>query len=495
MSPSTTIAKSDVTIIERDQQRLNRARSRPTIYWVVLLISIVLLTEQSSFGANMVSPILPAIAEQYQTTQVVWTLTLFTLVGAIVATTLGRLADIFGKKRLLVLTALVATAGSIVCALAPTFTILLIGRGLASVGMVFLPLGYALIRDTFPTRMVPLAIGVSTSGVGVSLLIGPYLAAWLSEAYGVHAVFWMLAAIPALGGLLVLLLVPETPLRVASRIDGFGALLLTVGIGAVMVAISQANAWGWTSPTFILVMAAGLVVLGAWGWWQTRAAHPLIDIRLVTGRNVLPVFISAMLAYGMLATTASILPSFLQAPTDLSGGLGLTATQSALVLIPGGAVVVATGFIVGGTGRRFGFRNYQIIGALIMAIGNIMIAFVHWSVVIVAIGYVVVKLGNVHVGASANLVITAVPADQRGVATTASTTLTSMSSSLCVQIAFALLGAHIVSGAGQPLAYGSEGWQTAFLFSAALGLAAVIVAFAIPRWLNPGPTAAQRPAN
>lgn len=134
---------------------------------VVSLLSIVLMLEMLAISYIMIATALPSIAKHYQTTQGAWLLTSFLLFGAVVAPLVGKLADVCGKRLMLLVCVFGAAVGSLVSAIAPTYGVLLAGRALTGLLVPCLFLSYSLIRDVFPPKTIPLAVSIATSGMGV----------------------------------------------------------------------------------------------------------------------------------------------------------------------------------------------------------------------------------------------------------------------------------------------------------------------------------------
>ena len=479
-------ARSDTRIAEiamdpAKAAALERAQQRSTLYWVGIIAILVLLSEQTLFGILLITPILPSIALTYHTTEIAWVVTLFSLVGAALSPLLGKLADLYGKKRMLSMVALVAGIGSLISAVSPSFGVLLAGRALAGLGMVFLPLAYMLMRDTFPKRLLPMAIAVATSGSGIATLIGPYTAGQMAEHLGVRSVFWLVTVITVAGGLLTWLLVPESPVRTRERLDWLGALLLTAGVGGILYAVSQSSAWGWGSPRTAGLLAGSVLLLALWFWWQTRCSHPLIGLRLLRSRPVLTVITAAALATMVNAVVGSLAPTLLQTPDSKFGtGLGLSPSTAALYIMPAGAAIVLSGFIVGWTGRRVGFRNYVVAGATLVGVCSVVLAFNHSTVLAICLLQIPIGLGLAHAAASSNLIVLAVPPDQGAVASGTNATISSLVSAIVIQVCFVILGGHVVAVVGFEPVYSSGAWTAVFLIGGAFSLVGAVVALAIP---------------
>ena len=215
------------------------AAPRSLAYWLFVLLIIVLLSEEVAYAFNLVTPALPSMVTNFHTTQIAWVSTAFSLSGAIAAPLLGKLADMQGKKRWLLITAALMAVGSLTVALAPTFGVVIAGRAIEGLGLAIVPIAYSLMRDIFPKRMITFAVSVSVAGIGLTGVVGPIFAGYLIDNFGYRGVFWALALFPVLVGLLLLAFVPESPVRVRSAIDWIGAILLGAALALMLLAIGE----------------------------------------------------------------------------------------------------------------------------------------------------------------------------------------------------------------------------------------------------------------
>lgn len=209
IDPSTRVDQVKVDPAQRAE--IERLQTRKGGFWIAVTLALVLLSEQSALAITVFAPILPEFAGEYQTTDIVWILTVFALSGAIATPILAKVGDIYGKKRTLIITAAISIVGAVIGIFAESFFVLLVGRALMGVAVAFAPLTFALMRDIFPPKYRSLAISIATNGIGVVVIAGPLLASLLVDNFGTSSVFVFMAGISAVGLVLVLLLVPESP--------------------------------------------------------------------------------------------------------------------------------------------------------------------------------------------------------------------------------------------------------------------------------------------
>jgi MFS family permease len=485
-----------IELDERAAHQVEAARRRSTAYWVGVILVLVLLTEQSALAINLMAPTLPKVAELFQTTQVIWVITAFTLVGGVATPLLSKLADLYGKKKVLVVTALVAAVGALISSVASSYGMLLFGRCLSGVSIAFIPLAYSLMRDIFPPKLLALAIAITTNGIGLVTIGGPFLAGYLADNHGVRSVFWFVFAAAALGGILTLLIVPETPVRVKARIDWLGAVLLAGGLAAVLLGLTQAQTWQWGDARTLACLIGGTALLIIWGIWETRTRDPLVSMQLLSRRPVFTTMVAAGLAVGAISGAATLLPTMLQMPTELAPGYGFGAsvTETAYYTLAAGILTVAGGFFVGWTAKSIGFRNHLAIGAAFIALGSLLLGVAHaesWQIVVF---YGFIGAGAIVYAAVPNLVVGAVPVDQQAISAGMVGTAQTLVAAVVTQLVFVVLTNNVATVVeGFPI-YSEAGFRNAFLLSAAVGLVGALVALAIPHGRRVTRTAADKGA-
>ncbi len=226
-----------------------------------------------SLAQTMLIPALGELTDQLGTdaSGIAWVLTGYLLAAAVATPIAGRLGDMFGKRRLLVISLLLFGLGSTVAALGDSLEVVVAGRVLQGFGGGIFPLCFGIIRDEFPRERVAGSIGLISAifgiGGGAGLIAGGLIADHLSY----HWIFWLGTITAALAALATQLWVPESPERTPGRIDLRGAALLAVGLVLPLIAISRANAWGWGAPQTLGLIAAG--PRGARDLGRGRAPH------------------------------------------------------------------------------------------------------------------------------------------------------------------------------------------------------------------------------
>ncbi|MGW0594609.1 MFS transporter [Streptosporangium sp. NPDC002607] len=446
------------------------ADERWSVRWVGRLSVLVLVSEVIPVSASLVATALPAISAEYQTTQSSWAMTASFLAAAVSMPLIGKLADLAGKKKLLLWVLALTIAGSVLSAVAPTFWVFIIGRVLQGASFALAFLCYSLIRDLFPPRLVTFAVSVTVTGTGLVVIGQPFLAGWLIDGYGVAGVFWFLAVLTAVLLTLAVIAIPQTSVRAPeSKPDFVGAALLGFGVAAVLLGVSFAPEIGFLSTSVLVLVLAGLALLAGWIVQATRTSQPLIDLRLLGSRSLLPIVGAGGLVYGAGASVGLVLPMLTMTPRELGGGygFGLTATQYAIFGVISGVGLVAGGLIVGVTARR-GARLHLIVSAVLMVVGVIGSALYKGDYGLLLGATAVASLG-LGIGAAAipNLVIESVPPERQVISSSIVEVSRTLIASIITSVVFVVLNSNIGRIVqGRPI-YSPDGFDGAYL---ALGL-------------------------
>src|SRR4051812_35822653 len=262
--------------------------------------SLLILSTAALAFALAQTTLIPALGElagelNTDASGVAWTLTGYLLSAAVCTPIFGRLGDMFGKRRLLVISLSVFAAGSVVSALANNLEVIVAGRVLQGAGGGIFPLCFAIIRDEFPAEKVSSSIGLISATFGIGGGAGLILGGLLIDHASYHWIFWLGAAMAAAAAVLTELLIPESPYRTPGRVDIRGAAVLGVGLVLPLLAVARANDWGW-SPTRTLVMsAAGLVFLAGWVVLQRHPRQPLAAVDMLARPPVLMTNVATLL--------------------------------------------------------------------------------------------------------------------------------------------------------------------------------------------------------
>jgi EmrB/QacA subfamily drug resistance transporter len=442
----------------------------------------VLATAALAYAVSqtMVAPALPAIQKELHTTTtaVTWVLTVYLLTASIATPVLGRLGDMFGKERVLVLVLVMFALGSLVAALSHSIGLLVAGRAIQGFAGAVFPLSFGIIRDEFPPERVAQGIGLISATFGIGGGIGLVASGVIVDNLSYQWIFWIALIVTAAAIVCTLLFVPESPIKVPAKIDWVGAALLSVGLAALLIGISEGPRWGWTSAKILGLFTVAVAALVAWVRFELKVPAPLVDMRMMKRRPVWATNLAALLVgFGMFGSFI-LIPQFVQAPPGAGYGFNANVTEAGLILLPSTAVMLFAGPISGWLGARFGSRLPLLIGTALAACAFALIGLAHehrWEL------YIGTALMGAGIGfafaAMANLIVEAVDPTETGVATGMNTIMRTVGGSLGGQISATIVSAHVI--AGTHIAKES-GYTAAFFLSAAVLLLAFGATLLVP---------------
>jgi MFS family permease len=340
-------------------------RSRPALTFAVLCLA----TTSFSLMQSFVLPVLPLVQRHFHTSQdtVSWVMTAYLLSASVATPILGRLGDIVGKEKVLVVSQIALLIGTIVCALAPTIGVLIAGRLVQGIGGAVFALAFGIIRDELPAERVAGAIGAVSALLAAGSGLALVLAGPVTSHLGFSALFWLPLAPIVLGLVATHLFIPESPVRAPGRVTVLPGVALSLWLVGLLLGVSQGPVWGWTSGRVLGLFALFAVAFAAWIVIEATVEHPLIELTMMREPAVLRANIAALLFGAVLYACAVLLPAFMQTPKSAGYGFGLSVTESGLVQVPNAVATFVMGFLVGRITLRIGSKRVTILGSAFCA--------------------------------------------------------------------------------------------------------------------------------
>jgi EmrB/QacA subfamily drug resistance transporter len=408
-----------------------------------------------------------------------WVLTGFLVSAAVTTPVLGRLGDQFGKERMLVIALSLFLAGCVGAALAWNIWSLIGFRVVAGAGGALFPLSFAIIRDEFPPERVKVAIGLLSAVFGVGGGLGIVLSGVIVDHMSWRWIF-IFGSIPVAAAiLLVHRFVPESPIKSPSRVDVPGALLLSGALISLMVALTQGEAWGWTSWRIAALFLASAALFLAWGWVESRVREPMVDLQMLAHRPVLLTNVATLIAGFALFSCFVLVPAFVEAPSSRGYGFDASATEAGLYLLPSSIMLLFAGPLAGVVGRRWGSKWPLAGGMALAGAAALGLAARHDEPVQVLASVALLGLGvGLAFAAMVALITDNVRLTETGVATGMNTVVRMIGAIVGGQVGAALLTAQTIGDSSVP-AESAFAW--AFGLSAVAALLAAAVALSIER--------------
>ena len=318
----------------------------------------------------------------------------------------------------------------------------------------------------------------ATLGIGAAM--GLPLSGFISEHWGWQAIFWVSAAIGVLLIVGVLLLVSESAVRTRGRFDYLGAILLSVALTALLLAISKGGVWGWTSQSVIGLFVLTVAVLAFWVPFQLKIGYPLVDLRTSGRRPVLLTNIASVLAGFAMFANMLLTTQQLQLPVTSGYALGLSVTAAGLAMIPSGLAMVIFAPVSGRMINRYGGRITLITGALVMGAGYIARVYSPSTLAAIIIGSTVVGIGTAIAYASMPTIIMAsVPITETASANGLNALLRAIGTATSSAAVAAVLGS-VTMQVGDSLMPSFTAFQDVFWMAGLAAITAAVVASFIP---------------
>jgi MFS family permease len=410
-----------------------------------------------------------------------WVLTSTLLSGAVATPIMGRLGDLYGKRRMLITSLAVMVVGALVSAFTSALLPMIVGRTLQGFAMGAIPLGIGVMRDMLPREKLGSAMALMSSSIGVGGGLALPAAALVAQHTNWHALFYGAAGLGVLSIVLTLLTVPESPMRAEGSFDLLGALGLSAGLVLFLLPITKGSDWGWSSATTLGLFAAAVVVLLLWGVLELRLAAPLVDLRTTARREVLLTNLASIMVGVAFYVVSLVLPQLLQLPTSTGYGLGQSMVVAGLCVAPLGLTMMFTAPVYARLSARYGPKATLILGLLIIAIGyggGIGLMSAAWQTVITSV-MLGAGIGLAYSSLPA-LIIGAVPASETGAANGLNTLMRSIGTSVSSAVVGMVLAntADHVGGVAVPTMHG---FRVSFLIATAAVAVGLLLALCLPR--------------
>jgi len=436
----------------------------------------------SSFMFTLVVPIQAELPELLGASRedTAWVVTVTLLAAAIFTPIAGRLGDMYGKRRIVLLLLALLVVGSVIAALSTSLLGVIIGRAFQGVVTGVVPLGIAILRDVLHTRRVNSAIALISATLGVGGALGLPISALVTQYADWHILFWLAAGLGVLCFGLVLWIVPVSVLRSPGSFDFVGALGLAAGLSGILLAVSRGNEWGWAAPPTLALGLGGVAVLLVWGWYELRIREPLLDLRVAARR---PVLLTNLASIGMgfaLFASNVVFPQILELPAETGAGFGLSLFAASLIVAPAGLVMMVLSPVSGRLSRVVGPRVLLIMGALSLVAAYAFVLIAGSEVWHIFVSNLLIGVGiGFGFAAMPMLIMQSVPQSETG----ASNGLNALFRSLGTSTAAAVMGAVLASsstvqdGVQIPTA---AGFHLTYLLAGGGAVLALVLALFIP---------------
>lgn len=322
--------------------------------YLIVLASISILT---MYIEMVVLPSLPTIEKQFNVSESdgSWILSSETLIGMTLSPVIGKLADTYGRKKVLLYILIFYTVSVFFTSISPNFSVLIVSRSIQGIGLSINPLAYTILRERLSNRELPIAQGIIAStfavGAAVAIPIGSYIAQYYS---------WQLAYETALPLLIIIIIVaryslPQSTIREEQKIDSLGILLLSSSFLTIGVSLTEAPTLGWLSFQFLSLLSLGLVLFYFFLRHISRTENPLIDVSDFKNPNIaVPLLSSFVTGFGLFLTFQSLV-FMLELPKPV--GYNMTIFEAGLTMSPIALILLVAGPFFGSLVNKVGYKN------------------------------------------------------------------------------------------------------------------------------------------
>ena len=453
----------------------------------ILLLGVLTLADvTATFESMMVFAALKvAIAEFGSAPDVGWLVTAYLLVAASSAAIASRLGDMYGRREMLIIVMLLATAGSILSAVSSDLGWIVAGRAIQGVSGAIMPLAMGILREHAREDQVSLGVGILLSAAGIAATLGLFIGGLLTDYWGWHHIFTLSAVMGVLSALAAFLWLAPSVVEKVVSVDWIGGVLLAPAIALILLGVGGSGSI--PGGVALVCFVAGSVMLVFWFSYEWRHPDPLIDVRLLAGPALVPNLCVAFWAVSMLQLT-QVQMIFLQQPVATGVGLGLSATMAAVVKLPAKGVTMfaapLAGYLVGKTGPRM----VVMTGFALGAIGWLILIFHNdniWIVAAVMAAFCAMGVTVVFTGIS-SAVLLAAPANRASESMGVLTVFRGIFQALGAQLVMIMLG----TDAGEQFPDRAS-YQMVFALIAGIATAGILVSMFLQ--VKPGTKAKASP--
>ena len=367
----------------------------------------------------MIFPLVPSLPGMLDTTaaDATWVVSAALMASAVVTPVSGRLGDMVGKRRMILISLTLLVVGSVVCAAAPGLEAMVAGRALQGTALGAIPLGISVMREELTPRQMATGIAVMSATLGIGGSIGMPLSALVLAVASWRVTFLFVGLLGLVCLLAVWLVVPPSRVRTPGRFDVVGALGLAVALVALLLVVTRGQEWGWTSPRIGGLALLFVVVLAWWSRFELRTRDALVDLRVSARPTVVWANLAALALGFAMYPQGLAFPQMLNAPVGTGYGLGIDMVVAGLVIGVGGVTMLVLSPLAARFTVARGARASLMVAGVLIAVSYLLPLMLYDAPWHFALASVVMCGGLAFgMGALPQLVMSAVPVSESGAA-------------------------------------------------------------------------------
>lgn len=388
--------------------------------WILAAVSTALFCVQLDYFA--VNLALPKMAADLGTTatDLQWVISIYMLALGSCMVPAGRIGDIFGRRRTLLLGIAVFGTSSALCAIAPSAAWVIGSRAVQGLGAALIfPVSVSVLTNSFPAKRAARAIGLAYGIGGLGNAAGPLVGGLLTQTVGWRAIFWLLVPLAVVSAVVGAITISESSDQsVPRRVDFTGLALITVGIGLFTLTFDRGPSWGWLSLPTLAAFVVSIVTMTAFVVTEQRVKWPLVDLSLLRDQRF-----TVLIATGTVANIAYVVAIYLST-LNLQEVRGLDPLTAGLAFLGPSAGAAVGGVLSGRLATKYPPMAVMGTTGAAAAISLAVLALSHaWPLYLVALTACGFTMGLVYAFTTV-ATQAVVPAERAGAA--AGVALTSM---------------------------------------------------------------------
>jgi MFS family permease len=436
--------------VPKTMANFDRRYANRVMFVLMGIVMIVLYIE------GMLTPSLYTIQRDFNLdpAQASLIISVYAISGVALSPVVGKLGDIYGKRKVMIAVMLCYAASVSVTGFSPTFGFMIAARTVQGIGLTILPLGMSLVREEFPRELVPGAQALLSAMFGIGFAISLPLGSFVSQNYGWRDTYHSAIPVVVLLAILVVLVIREsTYRRPMVKVDYVGAAFLGGGLAGIVTALAQGESWGWTSPLTLGFGAVGVALFVPFAlyevWWKRQGREPIVDRKLLAQRNVAVTnIVLTVVGLGMYLALFTLIYQF-ENPV-VSGGYNdafpkLNILNAGLDIIPLALAMTLVAVLTSVVVNRTGVKPLALAGSAVMAVGFYLVS-VSTSLNQALLSEVVVGAGIALLTSSIiNLLVLSVDPKDMGQATALNNVFRNVGGSVGAPIAGSLLATYVLT--------------------------------------------------
>ncbi|BDR59990.1 DHA2 family efflux MFS transporter permease subunit [Lactobacillus xylocopicola] len=349
----------------------NQARVQVNRPWLAMM-SMMIGAFVGMLSETSLNIALPQLMKAFQINSgaVQWLVTGYMLVIGIILPFSSLLTKWFTSRQLVITGLIDFIIGAVIAALAPNFTLLLIGRMIQGLGTgIILPLMFTVAMLVFPPRKMGAAMGICALVIMLAPAIGPTVTGIILGKLSWNWIFWFFIPFLVIALICALVGLPNVGTITRPKVDILSLLESIIGFSCLVMGVSFAADFGWASPTVIIMLAIGIIVLLFYGHRQLHLQQPIINLHVFKKIDFAQGALCVMLDFAIILSAMYLLPQYLQR------GLLLPVAVTGIIMLPGGIINAAVSAFAGRLFDSLGAKRPTVAGFTIAIIGIVMLLF------------------------------------------------------------------------------------------------------------------------